>query len=172
MHGWRLSLGPEFHRLPTIEQLVNKSLRKGERLFNAGKSAEEVTKILEQRSLEFRQFLLQGYSSLEDADVQLINNGIDHLKAVQLGAGTLGLLLAGLVGRLVGLKFRQMPRWRRGVVRLGMLVAPFAGAYNYCWTRYNRVALYLEDKYWLRMQFFNLTNNPAMLNPSLAIVIR
>lgn len=154
--------------MPTIEQLVNKSLRKGERLFNAGKSAEEVTKILEQRSLEFRQFLLQGYTSLEDADVKLIDNGLDHIKAVQLGAGTLGLFLAGLVGRVVGLRFRQMPRWRRGLVRLGLLAAPFAPAYNYCWTRYNRVALYLEDKYWLRLQFFNLTNNPATLNPSLA----
>ena len=168
MHGWRFSLGPEFQRLPTTEQLVNKSLRKGERLFNTGKSAEEVTKILEQRSIEFRQFLLQGYSALEDTDVQIIDNGLDHIKIVQLAAGTLALILAGGVGRAVGPRFRQMPRWRRVVVRLGLLSAPFAGAYNYCWAQYNRVALYLEDKYWLRMQFFSMTNNPAVLNPNLA----
>ena len=168
MHGWRFSPGPEFQRLPTVDQLINKTLRKGERLFDTGKSPEEVTKILEQRSIEFRQFLLQGYSLLEETDVRLINNGLDHVKLVQLSAATLGLLLGALVGRAVGPRFRQMRRWRRVVVRLGLLAAPVSGAYNYCWAQYNRVAMYLEDKYWLRLQLFNITNNPAVLNPSLA----
>lgn len=151
--------------LPTVEELVNKSLRRGARLLDSGKSAEEITSSMEKRSVEFRKFLLAGGQLLEPVDQKLMEDGMALLMKAFLIAGSVALVSGVGIGRLIGKKFYEMPKKWRVMSRFGIMTLPIVGAYYYSWEQYTRVALYLEDKYGLRLEFYQKTGNPALLNP-------
>lgn len=154
-----------FEDLPSMETLIDKNLRLGQRLIERGRTPQEAATVLESRSIVVRQFMVQSFDLLETKDKNLLErSGKSMFKA-----GVASLVPAfGLnygLSKLKGGWIFEKPFWVRFSLRTALFLAPIAYATQYCYTRYMHVSLYLEDKYADRIALFMRSEDPGIINP-------
>jgi hypothetical protein len=151
--------------LPTMDSLIEKNLRLGQRLIERGQTLQEAVKVLESRSNIVRQFMVQNFDLLETRDKSLLERSGKSM----FRAGVASLLPAfGLnygLSKLSGGWVFEKPFWLRFSLRSALFVAPMGYAAQYCYTRYMHVSLYLEDKYADRVALFMRSEDPGIINP-------
>jgi hypothetical protein len=154
-----------FEDLPSMDALIDKNLRLGQRLIERGRTPQEAATVLESRSIVVRQFMVQSFDLLETKDKNLLErSGKSMFKA-----GVASLVPAfGLnygLSKLKGGWIFEKPFWVRFSLRTALFLAPIAYATQYCYTRYMHVSLYLEDKYADRIALFMRSEDPGIINP-------
>mmetsp|Transcript_827 Transcript_827/g.1826 ORF Transcript_827/g.1826 Transcript_827/m.1826 type:complete len:166 (+) Transcript_827:3036-3533(+) len=151
--------------LPTIESLVERNMKRGQRMMENGRTPQEVANILESRSMVVRQFLMQNFEMIETDDKELLEKSGKIVLKSGLASVASGFGLNYGLSRLRGGWIYDRPLWMRVGVRSLVFIAPVAFAFQYCYTRYMHVSLYLEDKYADRIAMYMRSGDPSSVNP-------
>lgn len=155
-----------FEELPSLEILIEKNMRRGQRMMDNGRTPQEVANILESRSIVVRQFMMQNFEMLETDDKELLQkSGKTVFKSGIASLASAFGLNYGL-SKIRGGWIFDRPFWMRCGIRSALFVAPIAVAAQYCYSRYMHVSLYLEDKYADRIATFMRSGDPAVINPA------
>ena len=153
--------------LPTMEELLKRDTIRIDAFMRSGFTESQITESMESRSKMVQEFFAQNVEFLETKDKEVMEKTSSMIHG--LGTKCLVTSLVGnlLLGPMTDERIYSLPKYYRYIMRVIIVAAPLTYAFNYGWNRYQRVSLYLEDKYADRIVTFFKTHDPAAVNPEL-----
>jgi hypothetical protein len=157
-------MGNIIEELPTIEQLYAKQKAREAKLSNKVKNPAAV---LSEKYYMVFSFLFQNHTLMESKDLNLISKTSRRLGQygffVFIGSNLLNIYLAKITFNYI----YSLPRAFRGIIRLALYAVPIGLFALYSQNVYNRVSLYMADKYLDRVELYMKYQDPRIMNPFL-----
>ena len=112
-------------------------------------------------------FLFQNYSLIEDYDKKLINNYLMSTCRLGLLSLAFSAFFNIKLGPLTKNYIFNLPRPLRFMIRTTAWILPLAAVSFYSSNDYNKISMYLVDKYIDRIGLFIKIGDPRIINPFL-----
>jgi len=154
--------------LPTEEEILRRDALRIAEFVKSGGAEKDARDALQGRSDMVSGFVAMNQEMLESNDQDLLDrtNGL-----LRKGVG-LALIPPLIANRFLGKWTKEwiyyQPLWTRIGVRSALFLLPAFLGYRMVWPTYERVHLYIAEKYADRIVRFNKTGQEADINPALA----
>ncbi|CAG9334341.1 unnamed protein product [Blepharisma stoltei] len=152
--------------LPTVDEQLRKRIEQRQKFINSGRNPYDVDYMYQARGSLTTQFLFENYNMLEKQDKNLLYK--TFMRYIKYGLLSLvGSVAVNIgLGRLTRGKIFDLPLFLRATIRTSLFVGPPAYVYIQQFDQtYDRIHLYLEDKYAPRIEQFIKSGDPSVINP-------